>query len=331
VRTALASPDGIAHARAARIINENATPEDRWAIAPLHARLAAAHAPDSPISRLELRASIMPITTALGLVGDASVVATLVAALTQPDERLAAAAGALGEIGDPRAITPLVTALRQRPSAGIAQALGALAAADAQEALLSALQTCLARVHAEEEEESEEESDDTSDLLNAITDALGRIGATHARAPLADLLKHADDAVRLHAAIALSRLGDARATPLIVAVVTDRLGGYRSKRWAAAKRLAEQDDPRGLASMLNIYQHKDRIYQHRDSDIPTRHAMIRDLGRYGDSRDIALLRWVAQHDAAPTDQGWTLAEAATRAIKRINARQRLRGAIDPAS
>ena len=41
--------------------------------------------------------------------------------------------------------------------------------------------------------------------------------------------------------------------------------------------------------MRDIYQHRDRIYQHRDTDIPARHAMIRDLGRHGDAGDIALL------------------------------------------
>jgi len=319
VQSALATPDGVAHARAARIINEHATPEDTWAIEPLRARLAAALAPDSAIGLLELRASIMPITVALGLVGDGSAVATLVAALAHPDERLAAAAAvALSEIGDRSVIAPLIAVLEQRPSPGVVQALGRLRAAEARDALLAAMRASLARPSAEEMEEGE----DTEDLLVALCDALGRISAAPAIEPLVALLHHPDDTVRLHAAIALSRLGDGRALPPIVAVATDRLGGYRSPRWAAAKRLAELDDPRGLEAMRDIYQHRDRIYQHRDTDIPARHAMIRDLGRHGDAGDIALLEWVAQHDDSPTDQGWTLAHAAARAIARISARQR---------
>lgn len=316
IQTAFATSDDIAHARAARIIDERATPEDAWAIDPLRARLAAALAPDSTIGLLELRAAIVPITAALGLVGDGSAVATLVAALAHPDERLsAAAAAALGEIGDRSAIAPLIAELERRPGPGVAQALGTLRAAAAQDALLASLQASLVQQPA-----LDEDADDPADLIVALCDALGRVGAAPAIAPLAALLHHPDDAVRLHAAIALSRLGDDRAQPQIVAVATERLGGYRSKRWAAAKRLAELGDPRGLDAMRDIYQRRDRIYQHRDTDIPARHAMIRDLGRHGDAGDIALLEWVAQHDASPTDQGWTLGQAAERAIARINAR-----------
>lgn len=321
VQAALAAPDGVAHARAARIINENATPDDAWAIEPLRAHLLAALAPDSTIGLLDLRAVIVPITSALGLVGDASAVASLVAALAHPDERLvAAAAVALGEIGDHAAIDPLIAALERRPAPGIAQALGMLRAVEAQDALLAALQTSMDRPPVDELDEG----DDTEDLFVALSDALGRVGAAPARALLATLLEHPADTVRLHAAIALSRIGDNRALPQIVAVATDPLGGYRSPRWAAAKRLAELDDPRGLEAMRDIYQRRDRIYQRRDTDIPARHAMIRDLGRHGDAGDIALLEWVAQHDDAPTDQGWTLAQAAARAIARISALHRER-------
>jgi HEAT repeat protein len=315
------NPAGITQATS--IINQYGMPEDTWAIAPLLAVLqqmlqrdAETGYPDqmdltdqkafaeAMAYRLSSSAAL-EAAYALGVVGDAQAVPALIAALNHSDQRVAHhAALALGEIGDPRAIPPLTDAVA-RSISGAVEALGMLGAASASDALLARL-----RQYTDDSIRSIR-AYTTHDLalIEKLSVTLGQVGETRAAAPLTTLLGKRNRELRVYAAIGLSWLGDERARPALEAALrsNDSILG-----WPAARRLVQLDDLRGLAAQVRLYQ---------SGDIYDRNSQIRDLSRRGDQWDLPILRWIRQNDPQLTDFGWTLAEAAERAITRITARR----------
>lgn len=129
-----------------------------------------------------------------------------------------AAAEALARLGDARAVEPLIKALKERRSAAAAQALGLLKDARAVEPLIEALQDFHLRDWAKRA------------LMN-----LGPLAVE----PLIKALEDAPGFMPYPGIEVLAHAGDTRAVePLIKA-----LGSPRAFRRAAAKALAQLDDP----------------------------------------------------------------------------------------
>jgi len=147
----------------------------------------------------------------LGLLGDARAVEPLIAALRDQEEIVRrGAAEALGKLGDARAVEPLIAALSDSHASvrrEAAEALGLLADVRAVGSVVAAFR------------------DDHEDVRRSATRSLGQIWQ------LPDLIQlgSSDGIVRLRAAEALGKLGDARAVePLITALRDDHAGVRRS-------------------------------------------------------------------------------------------------------
>jgi HEAT repeat protein len=139
---------------------------------------------------------------ALGQIGDAGAVASLIAALGDPEYLVRAeAAKALGTMGDPRALGPLETVLATDPVEYVrdyaARALGHFPASAVFERLLQALQDPSAEVR-----------------CGAIV-ALAQTAGTQALPTLAALLVDPEPAIRGMAALELATVGDQSVVPAL--------------------------------------------------------------------------------------------------------------------
>ena len=324
---AIVAHDGGLPYMLARACDEYLFPEDTWMVPPLLTAVNSVQAWDDATA-----------LSALSLLDDPRVDELLLALLRAERGTLQpVAVMALAERGAGAAVPPLMSLLSANPDPAVVSALGLLRAPAAVAPLLAIVAQTRA-VAAETVDEWDEDADDmldarehASDLLVAAVDALGLIGDPRAIVPLAALLdvrapdEDEDDSLALRAALALSRLGDPRAQPLLDAAAT---GGASL---AVALRLMEMSDPRGVPAMVDYYQNNPYSYPSGRRDMNARHALLRDLIRSGTPAVIPFLRWVAGHDHAQTDQGWTLAEEAERAIDRILARERAFPAIHAGS
>jgi HEAT repeat protein len=261
--------------------------------------------PDDPQSFLTSGSAVSAIGL-FGIIGDRHddrVIDPLLTILSSDNLRFAAAAGrALGQLGVDRAVQPLIAMLQQHRNDDAVVALGLLRASEAVEPLVDALKKSKRY---------------GKPAFAPLAAALARIGDRRAIEPLAQLLDRPN--VALAAALALSRLGDDRGLTIILAAVESP-----DPDWDAARRLAELGDQRGVEAMLKQYGQNLHSYPSHTRDINGRHALLRDLSRSGELYDIPFLERVQAYDFERTDQGWSLAEAASRAIERIRARHHSR-------
>jgi HEAT repeat protein len=297
VRAGLASAEAGVRYRALDTLIRYGTPADAWAVDPLVTLLRGALARPDRESCRAVAGDAVAAVRALGFVGDTRAVRPLIAALGHWDAFLSgAAAWSLGEIGDGRAVGPLIAAFRERRDYAVAWALGALrarAAAGLLRAALAALPA--AGTH----------DPDGLEMRIALIDALGRVGDRRALPMLRRLLAAPDDDVRIGTAVSLSRLGDESGRAELLAALD---GASQVARLAAAERLSEQGDARGAAAAIAAYR---RLAADRRIDFvisvsrqrPPRPAWVTET-----------LAWIRQNDPTPSTLGWTLAEAAGRAL-----------------
>lgn len=170
---------------------------------------------------------------ALGMLADVRALEPLLAALSDTNMTVREqAAAALGAIGDRRAVEPLLVALASKDDevlAAVATALGALGDARAGEPLLALLTVA---------------SPDTFSKKSIIT-ALGQLKMSDAVTPLIVLCKATDESICLVAVKALGEIGDARAIPVLSAMVN---GVNLPKANAALTALGNIDAPEALSA-----------------------------------------------------------------------------------
>lgn len=244
----------------------------------------------------------------LGLVGDARAGDVLLTALSYPDARCStAAARALGELRATAALEPIIALLRQRREPHMIAALGMLRTSEGTDFLRELLNEYRA--------EQAIYFGDYTRVVRALLEALASSGEQRIIPAMVPFLAVADPAVNLAAAMALSRLGDERGLPIIYEALHNE-----ESRWDAAKCLIERNDPAGLPVLIDWYHHDPYRYPDHTRDPASRLARLHELSRYGDTGDIPFLEWVAGYDQGPTQQGWSVAEEARRAIERIRAR-----------
>ena len=213
---------------------------------------------------------------AVGAIGDAGIVARLVAIAENPGEPEAVRQSAvlsLGASGDSRAMPVLQSALKDadkeiRKAAAEAISLlgGASDAAGAVAALCKAL------------------LDESHDVRMHAAEALGGLSDRGCVEALAKALHDQHRAVRKHAAIALSHYGDSRATPVLADALADHAEYGREDVIAALERLG---GPVAAAALIQALS---------DTEASLRLAASKALGTIGDSAAAKALRLLAADD-----------------------------------
>lgn len=270
-------------------------PGDRWAVPPIldAVRGGGPMAPD-------------PAVHALAAIGDRNVIAPLLEVVARPRHPVAASAAlVLGRLNAQEAAAPLLALLGRRRDPDVVTALGLLRVPQAAP-VVRALLDAAAAVRPDRRSERD------GGMLVAAAHALGRLGDADAGPALRALLDDGDAAVAIAAADALTRLGDARGVAALRA---------HAHEWEAARRLAQLDPDAGAAALRACWRvDPDLRPPGLARDAGGRQRLLRALGHAGDAEDLPFLAWVAAHDADRTEQGWTLAEEARRAARRIEAR-----------
>ncbi|WP_284350186.1 hypothetical protein [Roseisolibacter agri] len=276
-------------------LHEHLMPGDAWAVPLLldAAQGAGTLAPE-------------PAVRALAVIGDRAVVDPLLDVVSQPRHRVATSAAlVLGRLRAREAAAPLLGLLGRRRDPEVVTALGLLGVREAAPVLHALLDAArLARPSRRTERDAE--------LLAATARALGRIGDAGASASLRALLDDPYVDVALAAADALTRLDDPDGAR--------RLHAHLYV-WEAARRLAQLGHADGVAAMRACYRADPNARPRGLARDPGgRRLLLQALGHEGDAADLAFVHWVAAHDVDRTEQGWTLAEEARRAARRIEAR-----------
>ncbi len=282
---------------ASAALHDHLMPGDAWAL-PLILDAVRGAGPLAP----------EPAVHALATIGDRAVVDPLLDVVSRPRHRVAASAAlVLGRLRAREAAAPLLGLLGRRRDPEVVTALGLLGVREAAPVLLALLDGARTRPSRRTERDAE--------LLVATARALGRLGdadAGEAPRALRALLDDPEVAVVVAAADALTRLGDAAGEPALHAHLFD---------WEAARRLAQLGHEDGVAAMRACYR-ADPHARPRGlpRDAAGRRRLLQALAHEGDAADLPFLAWVAAHDTDRTEQGWTFAEEARRAIHRVAAR-----------
>lgn len=160
----------------------------------------------------------------------------LIRALGDGDEGVRwGAAELLGKIGDSRAVEPLIKALgddKDYVRRDVAKALGKIGDARAVESLISAL------------------GDKAWDVRSSAVEALGKIGGSRAVEPLIRALGDNYVYVRRNVAWALWKIGDARAVEPLIKALGDSDGDVREKAAGALKNIINSNHP-----LLGLHPH----------------------------------------------------------------------------
>jgi HEAT repeat protein len=200
---------------------------------------------------------------ALGMLGDARAVGSLLTALTDTNMYVRrASAEALEKIDDIRAVDQLLGALKDRlPRVRwtAVKALGEIGDARAVEALLGVLKS------------------DDYDLRRAAAQSLERIGDARSLERLLLALKDEDFDMRRAAAEALGQLGSERAIGGLVTALRDK---EERVRWAAAGALKKIGSSKAVEGLLGLLQ--------ETGERECEHA-IEVLGEIGDARAVDAL------------------------------------------
>jgi HEAT repeat protein len=222
--------------------------------------------------------------------------------------------------GAAAALLVLAEQLAARPQLETIEALGWLGDPDAAPLLAPAE---IARVRRQRSETGEW-------WVAVVTEALGRSGGDAARAPLHALMQAGDEDA-LHAAAALSRLGDPAGTAFLREAVADWDGAPwgiepPGAKWEAVRRLGAIGDEAAAELQRRWYRTDPTI---RPGSWPRQPAdrwrWLQEIGRSGDAGDLPFLRWVAAHDRDASEKGWALGREAERALRRISWREARRG------
>ena len=179
----------------------------------------------------------------LGGLGDSRAVKPLIRVLKDEIDSIFTqwVAEALGKIGDARAVEPLAHALKskdflvRRKAAG---ALGKIGDARALEPLIQVLKN----------------GDRDWHVVRGAAEALGEIGKPVFE-PLMQALKDEDPIVRTGVAVALGRIGDARAVEPLIQALKDDWGGVR---FEAAEALGKIGDARAEEPLTQVLSDEDR-------------------------------------------------------------------------
>ena len=197
---------------------------------------------------------------ALGQIGDTLAVEPLIAVLQDSHDQVRySAACALLKVGDARAVEPLIAALKgvdRKLSVVAAGALGQIGDARAVEALTAALKRGIYR-----------------ETPQAAAAALFRIG-TPAVGPLSSALKDSDSDVRKSAVQVLASIGAACAVEPLFAALKDSHEGVRR---AAAEALGRIGDARAVEPLISMLNAEDK----KDGDKHARRAAADALTKIG--------------------------------------------------
>ncbi|MGZ8471184.1 MAG: HEAT repeat domain-containing protein [Gemmatirosa sp.] len=280
---------------AASALRDYLMPGDRWAVPVL-------------VDALGGRGLLAPgpAMEALAVVGDPAAIPPLLEIVARPGHTLApVAALALGRLGAHEAVPALLALLGRAREPAVVTALGLLRALQAAPVLRSMLPALLRTVGAGYLGRGG--ADDA--LLVAVAHAIGRIADADAASALRPLLDRGHSPVAVAAADALTRLGDAGGIAVLRA---------HAHEWDAARRLAQLDLPDGALALRACYRADPRFWPRgMTRDARGRQQLLRALGYAGEEDDLLFLAWVAAHDDDRTELGWTLAEEARRAARRI--------------
>ncbi len=202
------------------------------------------------------------------------------------------AATMLGSFKDPRAVVPLTRALHDTDRAVREAAIGALSSIGGPS--IPALATCLA--------------DPVLHVQEAASSILASIADARVFAPLVDALGSRDWIVRMHAAKALGRIGEAGAVPSLMPLLQDKVKAVREEasgalaaiggvailaliqgldhdewlvRLHAVEALGKLKSSDAVEPLLRV------LFNDRDSAI--REDVVRALGAIGDARAVDYL------------------------------------------
>jgi hypothetical protein len=217
---------------------------------------------------------------ALGQLGSAEAVTTLLQKLTDEDSGVrGCAAAALGQIGSAEAVTPLVQALKDEDSDVrwcAAAALGQIGSAEAGPALVQALK------------------DEDSGVRGCAAAALGQIGSAEAGPALVQALKDEDSFVRSRVAEALGQIGSEAVVPALLQALKDESSDVR---WRAVKALGQIEDEGLTLGLLRALAHEEVFVRRKAAEVVGYYAsgedVLRELSRLAASDPVDEVRSAA--------------------------------------